>query len=149
MKFAGADVDLAGVAVARLDGSGPQSKLEEADGGGVALDLSCAAPACVRECKVRDPRETGVLEDEGGEAATGAAKEKDGAAFRSRDGKRGGGAAELETEAVDSGVPPLWRVSFADLGAAVEDSAEGESSSKALDKVFVTGDSSTGARGCE
>ena len=59
IKFAGADADLAGVVVARLEGKGPQSKLDEAEGGGVPFDLSCAAPACVRE-DVRNPREPDV-----------------------------------------------------------------------------------------
>lgn len=152
IKFAGADADLAGVVVARLAGKGPQSKLEEADDGGVPFDLSCAAPACVRE-DVRSPREPDVADDdEGGELATGVAKEKDGAAFKFREGKTGGGAAAAEPRDAVAGSgfdPPRSRPkeSFDPASEGVG-SAAGDSG-LALDANPRMGGSSTGARGGE
>ena len=155
IKFAGADADLAGVVVARLDGKGPQSKLDEAEGGGVPFDLSCAAPACVRE-DVRNPREPDVADDdEGGELATGVANEKDGAAFKFREGKTGGGAAVAAPGVVVAGWgfdPPRSRPedgpAFALKGVAgVADDAGNTVS--AFDKDPRMGGSSTDARGGE
>jgi hypothetical protein len=45
ISFGTTPTDLAGVVVARLDGKGPQSKLDEAEGGGVPFDLSCSVQA--------------------------------------------------------------------------------------------------------
>lgn len=158
IKFAGADADLAGVVVARLAGKGPQSKLEEADDGGVPFDLSCAAPACVRE-DVRSPREPDVADDdEGGELTTGVANEKDGAAFKFKEGKAGGGAtaAEPRDAATDSGFDPPRAKLNGGFGPAVEgvagdagDAGDAGNTGPAFDKDPDLSGSSTGARGGE
>lgn len=153
IKFAGADADLAGVVAARLDGKGPQSKLDEAEGGGVPFDLSCTAPACVRKDCVRNPREPDVAnDDEGGELATGVANEMDGAAFRFREGKTGGGAAaaELNGAVAGSGFDPPRSKPKGGFGPASEGVAGDVGNTvSTFDKDLPMNGSSTGARGGE
>lgn len=150
IKFAGADADLARVVVARLDGKGPQSKLDEVEGGGVPFDLSCAAPACVRE-DVRNPREPDVADDdEGGELATGVANEKDGAAFKFREGKTGGGAVAATVAVAGLGFDPPRLRPQEDFGLASKGVAgDAGNTVSPFDKEPRMGGSSTGARGGE
>lgn len=154
IKFAGAEADLAGVVVARLNGKGPQSKLDEAEGGGVPFDLSCTAPACVRKDCVRNPREPDVAnDDEGGELATGVANEMDGAAFKFKEGNTGGGAAAAEPRdaVAGSGLDPPRSKPKGGVGPASEGVAgvacvAGDAGNTGSAFDLLMSGSSTGAR---